>query len=202
MSFLTKPIEGNFRNIYTLPFRRAYSSVGRAPVLHTGGHRFESCCAQAFLYAGVVQLVRAPACQAGSCGFKSRLSRYLFILCCGLLAIGCSSHSLEDCREEGEAITRTLIYEFSQIHNREDLLKASAKIKRLFNDLVSIIVAAHAAQHQEVIELTPYNHLLSDQLRTEINRVYRIEGAREVVEKFQEEALHRLDAYEKLHHKR
>ena len=28
---------------------RAYSSVGRAPVLHTGGHRFESFCAHVLL---------------------------------------------------------------------------------------------------------------------------------------------------------
>lgn len=54
---------------------RAYSSVGRAPVLHTGGHRFESFCAQP-QDAGVVQLVRALACHARSCGFESRLPRH------------------------------------------------------------------------------------------------------------------------------
>jgi hypothetical protein len=33
------------------------------------------------LYGVVAQLVRVPACHAGGCGFKSRLSRQFFIQC-------------------------------------------------------------------------------------------------------------------------
>lgn len=55
------------------PNLRMRSSAVRAPVLHTGGHRFESF--RVHVSAGVVQLVRAPPCQGGSCGFEPRLSR-------------------------------------------------------------------------------------------------------------------------------
>ncbi len=68
-----------FFKLCTLIVLRAYSSVGRAPVLHTGGHRFESFCAQGILvFAGVVQLVRALPCHGRSCGFEPRLPRSFY----------------------------------------------------------------------------------------------------------------------------
>ena len=41
-----------------LCFARAYSSVGRAPVLHTGGHRFESFCAQRTKFCSLAEVVQ------------------------------------------------------------------------------------------------------------------------------------------------
>ena len=60
-------------------YERANSSAGRAPALHAGGHRFESCFAHLRVRGdrgAVVQWFRTPACQAGGRGFKSRRLRH------------------------------------------------------------------------------------------------------------------------------
>lgn len=38
---------------------------------------------------------------------------------------------------------------------------------------------------------------LSERFRAELNRIYEMDGGREVIEKCQEEALNKLDAFEK-----
>lgn len=113
----------------------------------------------------------------------------------------CGSRSLEDFREEGEAISTLLIKELSHIHTRDQLLQSSPKLKQLFGALVDIIIAAQEyREHQfsiETLEFSSQSLYLSERLREELNRVYQIEGARSIVEKCQEHALHRLDAFEK-----
>ena len=50
----------------------------------------------------------------------------------------------------------------------------------------------------EIPELSQKDIILSDQLRSELNRIYTtIEGGREIIEKCQEEALNKLDTFEK-----
>ena len=182
-------------------FARAYSSVGRAPVLHTGGHRFESCCAQAYTcsYAGVVQLVRAPPCHGGSCGFEPRLPRIFFLLVLfSLCFASCSPQSLDDFHEEGGGIVNALIAELKQIRSRDDLLQHTSKLQQLFNALVDVMIRAreYKDHHPEAAleSLRPKEQLAADQLRIELNRILNIEGGREVIEKAQEEALNHLEA--------
>ena len=61
---------------------RSHSSVGRAPALQAGGHRFKSYCDHQFNNnsGGVAQLVRAPACHAGGREFDPRHSRHFYFL--------------------------------------------------------------------------------------------------------------------------
>lgn len=94
---------------------------------------------------------------------------------------------------------RSLIGELQSIRTRDQLLASTAKLKRLFERLVDLMIAAENFKlaHPELdkgLSAGP-NHELSDQLRIELNRLYRMDGGRQIVEKYQEKALHRLDAF-------
>lgn len=126
----------------------------------------------------------------------------IFIIIVGLLiAVSCGPRSLDDFQEEGEGIIRSLIQELKAIHTRDQLLTASSKLQRQFDRLVAIIIAAEefslSQPRLEKGEEMRYNHELSDELRVELNRLYRLEGGRQMIEKCQEQALNRLDAFEK-----
>ena len=87
------------------------------------------------------------------------------------------------------------------IHTREQLLASTSNLQRLFNRLANLMIAAEdfsiSHPEQEKGPLRWQNHDLSDQLRVELNRIYRLEGGRQILEKSQENALQRLDAFEK-----
>lgn len=117
---------------------------------------------------------------------------FLFLSLCA----GCGSRSLEDFREEGNQATDSLVAELRQIQTRRDLIEAAPKLKQSFNRLAALMVAAREFQKthpdHEKLELQEKDHALSEQLRAELNRLYEIEGGREIIEKYQEEALRRL----------
>lgn len=132
--------------------------------------------------------------------FQSLTNLCLIILLLTFLT-GCGPRSEEDFREEGEGVTRSLIKELQGIRTREQLNGSLGKIQRHFENLVSIMISAqeYLAAHPEQEKEEPCRpgNDLSDQLRIELNRIYRIDGGRQLIEKSQENALHRLDAFEK-----
>jgi hypothetical protein len=132
-------------------------------------------------------------------------NRLLILILLPFIVTSCGPCSLDDFKEEGEGVIRSLIQELRAIHTRDQLLAASGKLQRLFDRLVFIIIAAEefSFAHPELAkrESMRHNHELSDQLRGELNRLYRLEGGRQILEKYQEKALHRLDAFEKRHAK-
>jgi hypothetical protein len=119
-----------------------------------------------------------------------------------LLLLGaCSPNSLEDFRYEGEAKSRALASDLKKIHTREELLKAVPVLKKRFNSLVDLMIEALEFQqaHPEEAEMDAdiRGHAASDALRVELERIYALEGGRQVIENAEREALLRLDAFER-----
>jgi hypothetical protein len=131
------------------------------------------------------------------------LKFFNFLIIC-LSLISCSQ-SMEDFHDEGQGVTRAILKELKKIHTRTELLESRPKLKRLFNDLVDIIIAAQEYHHKhpesEINGPTKDSQIVSDQLRAEMNRIYStIDGGREIFEKMQENSLHKLGVFEKRMH--
>lgn len=113
-----------------------------------------------------------------------------------LITAGCGPRSLDEFEEEGEGVIRSLIQELQAIHTREQLIAASGRLKRQFERLAGIMIAAqeYVVSHPELgkEKFVCKNHELSDRLRIELNRIYRLEGGRQIIEKCEESALQAL----------
>ena len=121
---------------------------------------------------------------------------YRLFVCLCLVLCGCGPHSVADFQREGEAIARALTADLRGIERREDLIAASPKLKKHFNQLVALMVKArkYRQQHLEEEVLEP---LYQEELVVELKRVYQIEGGRAIMEGVQREALLRLDGFER-----
>ena len=115
--------------------------------------------------------------------------------------VGCSPHSLEDYQYEGEAQARALVKELKKIHTREELSSALPKLKKQFHQFVQLMIQAKEFQlkHPEYEEVDPayFDHTYTEALKTELVRVCKLEGGREMIEKAQREALIQLDGFDK-----
>lgn len=120
------------------------------------------------------------------------LRSFIFFLC--IICFACSSHSPEDFREEGNGITRELIYQLRRARTSAALRLVAPVIKESFDQLVDVVARARAEPGMEPLDLSPQDLALSDRLHSELKRIYQLEGGREIIEECQKEALHRLDA--------
>jgi len=117
-----------------------------------------------------------------------------------LLLFSCGPRSPDDFREQGAAIVRSLTQELKSIHSRDELLARSDALENLFSRLVDLMIAARQYQlkhpRETFSEIDKKQLFMNDQLRLELTRIYRLDQGRELIEKLQEEPLHRLDAFE------
>ncbi len=124
------------------------------------------------------------------------LAAFLIILLCA----ACGPQSLEDYRREGRQSVRSQAKELSRIQSRQDLITEGPKIKKKFNEMVDLIIAARefyeSRPSEEMVPLTEEDREASDQLQVEIERIGRIQGAESLLAKYREEALDRLHRFE------
>jgi ABC-type enterochelin transport system substrate-binding protein len=117
-----------------------------------------------------------------------------------LLLYSCGPQTLEDYRREGRQSVRSLAKELSCIQTRQDLITAGPKIKKKFDELVDLMIASREFYErypsEEMIPLGEEDREASDELRQEIERIGRIQGAEALLAKYQEEALDRLHLFE------
>lgn len=108
----------------------------------------------------------------------------------------CGPSSLEEYREEGRETVLLIVQTLEAIDSRETLIQSAPQLKQLFNRLVDLIMAAQEYRFEhsesEIPSFSDEDRNASDQLLFQLNKIYHIEGGREVIEKCQEEALLRL----------
>jgi hypothetical protein len=121
-----------------------------------------------------------------------------------LVVQGCSPSNQQNYKVEGQEIIRSLTKELKPIRTREQLLQTAPKIKKLFNKLTTVLVKAKEYQLRdqkiendlEDSEALTDERMFSDQLKEELNRIYRLDGGKEIIETCQKDALERLDQFE------
>ena len=111
----------------------------------------------------------------------------------------CASNASEHFQEKSRNKTMELIRELQGVECLDDIIQRSSRFKTLYLDLVDVCVEVQKYQKKQETswELEAEDFTLSDELRFEFVRIYKILGAKELMEKYQMPALVRLDAFEK-----
>ena len=123
--------------------------------------------------------------------------RLLLLLC--LSFVSCSVRDSTHFQEKSRHKTEELIRELQVIDCLEDIIQRADRFKTLYLELtsLSIEIQKYQKKHKTQWELEAEDVALSDELRFEFMRIYKILGAKELMEKYQMSALVSLDAFEK-----
>lgn len=93
----------------------------------------------------------------------------------------------------------SIVKELTLVHNKEQLVQASPRLRKHFKELVALMIKARKLQtgNPELSLVRDENRLQSEQLREELMRIYRFEGGRQLIEAAQKDALELLDIWDK-----
>lgn len=111
---------------------------------------------------------------------------------------GCHISSCEAYKKQGKKLTHEIANEFKGVESKDDLMKRSAKIKKKIDKLTKLMIEAfHECKITTAIDSEINSSEESDRLLYELQRVCEIEGAQEIIERMQREALDKLDEFDK-----
>ncbi len=104
-----------------------------------------------------------------------------------MILASCGPSTLADLRYEGEAQTKKLAEELRAVESKEDLQRALPELRKRFNKIADLLIEARGFEKEE-----SQPSFASEQLFTELARLYEMPGGRELIEGAQLEAVQRL----------
>ncbi|MDB6080734.1 MAG: hypothetical protein JWO53_6 [Chlamydiia bacterium] len=124
---------------------------------------------------------------------------YVLFLLLFLSSVSCQRQSPTYFQERGRQKIEELIVELQKIESIEDLVAHGTRLKAIYNSLATLAIQARLYQKKMNVqwEMTEEDRELNENLRQELNRLYKLSGAKELIEKYQLPAFIRLDAFEK-----
>jgi len=112
-------------------------------------------------------------------------------VCLALIIIGsilgaCQNSSYSKFKEKGQSKSRSLIDELKMVRTKDQLVERRHSLRRYFDDLADLNDQAKSYALNHPSEPLPLMDLeskeLSDLLRQELLRVYRLDGGREIID--------------------
>lgn len=102
----------------------------------------------------------------------------------------CSPNTQEECIRECSTTISLLIAELKEVNSREDLLKKKGVLRKYFDQIAHMMVLAKTTEDEGLNDAGPPSW--NQELLIEMMRIYEIDGAKELMENYQKNALRSL----------
>lgn len=116
-----------------------------------------------------------------------------------MILCGCSHECPDSFKEESGGTIRAFIEELSTVKTSSDLLKKQKKVRKFYEALADQAIRAKKWAEKHPGSVSCDEHSLDDNLseilQKELERIYTIEGAQEIMEEAQKESIERLDEF-------
>lgn len=109
------------------------------------------------------------------------------------LFFACSPQTYEDFQMEAERIDAKILHDLKEVHTKQDLLARTSHLKKNYKKMAKLIALFDEyLQSHEMPSQQKEPSSTSQQLCHELLRIYEIPGAKEVLQRIQQEALYYL----------